>query len=163
MSGGIIRASSGQIITPCGVSVRLLRGERAIRLRKEWTHPTEASSVVPLAVLFGKIDGRNLQHVMRDVAEVSRRVDATRKYTLSPTVRRKIIMRDRMHCRWCGAPGQSPDIGPDGRKWHIDHVLARARGGSDDESNLVLACATCNLAKRANDWGAPRPIALEEA
>lgn len=30
----------------------------------------------------------------------------------------------------------------------VDHVLNRARGGSDDDSNLVAACRACNESKR---------------
>jgi len=29
----------------------------------------------------------------------------------------------------------------------VDHLVPRSAGGTDDDSNLVLACATCNLAK----------------
>ena len=30
----------------------------------------------------------------------------------------------------------------------IDHIIPKARGGSDDEDNLWLACRLCNNAKR---------------
>ena len=33
--------------------------------------------------------------------------------------------------------------------WEVDHVVAKANGGTDDMTNLVPACWTCNLAKRA--------------
>ena len=29
----------------------------------------------------------------------------------------------------------------------IDHVIARSRGGGDQDGNLVLACGPCNVAK----------------
>lgn len=31
---------------------------------------------------------------------------------------------------------------------HIDHIQPKSAGGSDDESNLALACSFCNLAKQ---------------
>lgn len=31
--------------------------------------------------------------------------------------------------------------------WHVDHVLARVRGGSDDLSNLKATHVDCNLSK----------------
>lgn len=29
----------------------------------------------------------------------------------------------------------------------IDHLVPRSKGGTDDETNLVLACRTCNIDK----------------
>jgi 5-methylcytosine-specific restriction endonuclease McrA len=43
-------------------------------------------------------------------------------------------------CHYCKA-----EI-PFGRR-HVDHAIPLARGGSHLESNLVIACSTCNLAK----------------
>ncbi len=31
---------------------------------------------------------------------------------------------------------------------HLDHLTPRARGGTDDASNLVAACASCNSTRR---------------
>jgi HNH endonuclease len=33
---------------------------------------------------------------------------------------------------------------------HIEHIVARQHGGSDDASNLALACHRCNLRKGPN-------------
>jgi len=35
----------------------------------------------------------------------------------------------------------------------IDHIIPKARGGSDDEDNLWLACRLCNNAKRTQVSG----------
>ena len=43
---------------------------------------------------------------------------------------------DLWACAYCGHPWE-----------HVDHVLARSRGGSDEPENLVPACAECNLSK----------------
>ena len=51
-------------------------------------------------------------------------------------------------CLYCCEPG-SEQYGPDGRRWHIDHKYAVARGGDNLDDNLALACATCNLEKKA--------------
>src|SRR5215213_10448687 len=46
-------------------------------------------------------------------------------------------------CAYCGVPlPLEPVI-------HVDHKLPLSRGGSNDPSNLVLACAHCNLSKGA--------------
>jgi hypothetical protein len=34
--------------------------------------------------------------------------------------------------------------------FHIEHIVAEQHGGTDDESNLALACAWCNLVKGPN-------------
>lgn len=34
-----------------------------------------------------------------------------------------------------------------GASFHIEHILPRSRGGSDDPDNLALACPSCNLHK----------------
>ena len=36
---------------------------------------------------------------------------------------------------------------------HIEHVVARQHGGTDDHSNLALACHRCNLRKGPNLTG----------
>lgn len=58
-----------------------------------------------------------------------------------------------MECGWkcfyCGKDGNQ-DNGPDGRIWHVDHAYPVIRGGDDQPDNHVLACATCNLDKKAS-------------
>lgn len=51
-------------------------------------------------------------------------------------------------CFYCGEQGESQK-GPDGRNWHVDHAYPVSRGGDNEQDNLVLACATCNLEKKA--------------
>lgn len=34
-----------------------------------------------------------------------------------------------------------------GKNYHVDHVVPISRGGTNDISNLVIACAQCNLSK----------------
>lgn len=59
-------------------------------------------------------------------------------------------------------------VGLRGQTWGatLEHIVARAHGGTDDLRNLALACARCNHGKgirtdrlRAND---PRVLALRE-
>jgi hypothetical protein len=59
---------------------------------------------------------------------------------LSIAVREFVLRRDGHRCAYCGAT-----TGP----FHIDHVLSVARGGSDDPTNLTVACKPCNLSKGA--------------
>jgi hypothetical protein len=52
----------------------------------------------------------------------------------------RILHRDRFSCRYCGARPGSDLL-------EVDHLVPRAKGGSDDEANLVTACKTCNSRK----------------
>lgn len=47
-----------------------------------------------------------------------------------------VIKRDNGICVYCGEPATT-----------ADHVIPVSRGGTDDRSNLVAACAICNGAK----------------
>lgn len=70
------------------------------------------------------------------------------KYT-DPRRRRearfRLVARDGRHCHWCG----------DRLAWKamtLDHVIDLADGGTNADSNLVLACKACNNERgREND------------
>jgi 5-methylcytosine-specific restriction endonuclease McrA len=76
----------------------------------------------------------------------------------------RLVERDGLTCHYCHAKLASADMSegwayhaasdawmltPGYRYCHIDHVIPMSRGGSDDLSNLVLSCSTCNEAKGA--------------
>ena len=43
-------------------------------------------------------------------------------------------------CEYCGFLQEFS-----GLRFHIEHIVARQHGGSDESSNLALACPECNL------------------
>ena len=49
--------------------------------------------------------------------------------------------RQKGHCYWCGVKV--------GKKYHVDHVIPLALGGSNGPENIVIACPPCNLSKNA--------------
>lgn len=54
-------------------------------------------------------------------------------------------------CAYCGEPTARP---------HREHVVPLSRGGPDDPTNIVLACASCNLSKGArlpSEWRSNLP------
>jgi hypothetical protein len=57
----------------------------------------------------------------------------------------RILKRDGYRCQVCGAMASD---GPDVRL-QVDHKLARACGGTNDDTNLWVLCETCNRGKRA--------------
>jgi hypothetical protein len=48
-----------------------------------------------------------------------------------------------------------------GYRFHLEHIIPIARGGSDGPSNRALACATCNLAKSDRTSGIDPQTNLE--
>jgi hypothetical protein len=49
-------------------------------------------------------------------------------------------------CAYCKKEG-TPQKGPDGRVWHVDHIYPRDLGGDNKKDNRALSCASCNLSK----------------
>ncbi len=67
-------------------------------------------------------------------------------FDVTPTVtRRKLFMRDRYTCAYCG-------VVQDSRRLQAEHIVPESRGGGYSWMNLVSACAGCNARK-----GARRP------
>lgn len=61
-------------------------------------------------------------------------------------LRWRVFKRDNYRCRYCGE---------DRVILHCDHMVPVSRGGSNDESNLVAACGSCNSSKGAkllSEW-----------
>ncbi len=48
-----------------------------------------------------------------------------------------VFLRDRFQCQYCGAPEDLT----------FDHLVPRSRGGHTTWSNVITACAPCNLKK----------------
>lgn len=52
-----------------------------------------------------------------------------------------IYLRDGLACAYCGQGVEQ------GVKLSLDHIITWSRGGSNDASNLVTCCTTCNSAR----------------
>lgn len=57
-------------------------------------------------------------------------------------------------CFWCSLMV--------GQVYHVDHITALARGGSDNPDNLAIACPSCNGSKQDRlpyvEWMPPNPL-----
>jgi len=60
-------------------------------------------------------------------------------------LRKQILQRDAGLCQPCLRAGRVA------RGTHVDHIAAKARGGSDDHSNLQTICIDCHKAKTATE------------
>jgi 5-methylcytosine-specific restriction endonuclease McrA len=80
------------------------------------------------------------RHVRRLHAH-TRRARKTGK--VSRDIAQKLLRLQRGKCACCGRRV--------GRKYQLDHVVALARGGAHDDSNLQILCPPCNRRKGAKD------------
>jgi len=64
-------------------------------------------------------------------------------------VRRKVRERAGNRCEYCGLNQEDSPLA----SLHIEHIRPKKHGGTDDETNLCLACIDCNLRKGANLTG----------
>lgn len=60
------------------------------------------------------------------------------------SVRYEVLKRAKYRCELCGAHEDQAAL-------HIDHIIPRSKGGSDDISNFQSLCVTCNTSKRDRD------------
>jgi 5-methylcytosine-specific restriction endonuclease McrA len=58
---------------------------------------------------------------------------------LTPTLRERLAGQQNWRCCYCGIRMEGGPSEPT-----FEHIVPRARGGTDDESNLVIACRRCN-------------------
>lgn len=90
-------------------------------------------------------DGRGVLELMRkvvleiDPSLVPARVPPRRR-PLPQSTRTRIMERDAYRCRQCGSH----------YRLHVDHIVAVANGGADDDENLQTLCEPCNLTKGAS-------------
>ena len=106
-------------------SLRLLRRDKVVALAH---YPTPARS--------------EKEHIRIPAVVVLKQYVATPRKTHSFTAGtlRTVLIRDKFACQYCGCKLSMKS----GTK---DHVLPSSRGGSDNLSNLVAACKSCNNKK----------------
>ena len=63
---------------------------------------------------------------------------------VSGSIRYEVLKRAKYRCELCGAHETQAAL-------HIDHIIPRAKGGSDDLSNFQVLCMSCNTSKRDRD------------
>lgn len=62
--------------------------------------------------------------------------------TISPALRRRVAVWARQRCCYC-----LTQVEVIGDALEIDHIVPLYAGGKTEESNLCLACSSCNQAK----------------
>jgi hypothetical protein len=68
---------------------------------------------------------------------------------MKAATRRFVRQRARERCEYCHLPqAAQPFV-----TFHVEHIIAKQYGGSDDPENLCVACALCNSFKGPNLTG----------
>lgn len=80
----------------------------------------------------------------------NKKMSVTKKKSgqVSKKLRTEIIQRDNYTCVNCKFKAESYETS----RLHVDHIIARVNGGTNDPSNLQTLCSTCNLIKHAHDF-----------
>jgi len=63
---------------------------------------------------------------------------------VSDSVRYRLLKKANGRCSLCGATKKETVL-------HVDHIVPRSKGGTNDESNLQILCLKCNLGKSNKD------------
>lgn len=65
---------------------------------------------------------------------------------MDAATRNLVRNRAKRRCEYCGLRQSAVPLVP----FHIEHIIARQHGGTDDSSNLAFSCHHCNLHKGPN-------------
>lgn len=82
------------------------------------------------------------RYYLRHKKEIIAKRKAVYKYRPRSGVRRrfKILSKFGFTCQYCGR--KAPEV-----ILHIDHIIPRSKGGSNNSENLTVACMDCNFGK----------------
>ena len=67
---------------------------------------------------------------------------------MDSTTRNLVRSRAGLRCEYCRLPQKYSEL-----THHVEHIVAKQHGGSDQADNLALACHRCNLHKGPNLTG----------
>lgn len=65
---------------------------------------------------------------------------------MDPSLREVVRRRAGDACEYCRIPQAATFLIP----FHVEHIVSRQHGGTDDPSGLALACDRCNAYKGPN-------------
>ena len=78
---------------------------------------------------------------------------------MGPQIRAQVRERGANICEYCQLRQEDSPLAA----LHIEHIIPKVHGGSDELDNLALACVDCNLHKGTNPAGIdPETNALTE-
>lgn len=129
----------GKVLTQNGVVEPVKSGRSTAGYRLNTDNLTEAHR----ASLSALCDERLDEYIDKRGQAIWGHRGAGRDY-IPGSIRYKVLKRAKYRCELCGAHEDQTAL-------QIDHIIPKARGGSDDLSNYQALCATCNANKRDTD------------
>jgi 5-methylcytosine-specific restriction endonuclease McrA len=63
---------------------------------------------------------------------------------------KKVLLAVWKRGKCCYHCGTDLELEDHGKTWDVDHVIPKARGGTDSLGNLVASCIHCNRSTRDN-------------
>ena len=94
------------------------------------------------------ITKHNLQEII-EIPEVYKKDFSEKKQKvrepISKSLRHEVFKRDNYKCVECGATNKELTL-------HIDHIIPKSEGGTDELNNLQTLCDKCNLSKSNRKW-----------
>ena len=126
------------------------RASPARNLHPDRGHLAIARTVIRPSHLGNRPPGMQRERRVRQFGDPPARVAGTPVHrglaqARQPTparLRFTVLQRDGFRCQYCGRTAADPGV-----VLHVDHVVPVAVGGATSASNLVTACADCNLGK----------------
>jgi len=130
--------------------------DEPITMSNENDGPFPSLSITGHSIGCFTVDDSSIYDRFFSAGVLKRRKANNVKQLRVPVVRLRNALGDSCSwtCFYCRSVGDE-SVGPDRRSWHVDHVYPIAKGGDNQADNLVLSCATCNLAKKhqtANEY-----------
>jgi HNH endonuclease len=68
---------------------------------------------------------------------------------MNESIRERVRVRADHCCEYCQLHQDDSPLA----RLHVEHIIPRKHGGTDDEANLALSCIDCNLHKGSNLTG----------
>ena len=103
------------------------------------------ASLAMLCLVFGAASGETQEVEGETSDRNSSNSTGKSRRRFGPKIRSAIWNASNRRCHYCHCHLESWL----GAHMHLDHLVPLARGGADEEENLVASCPSCNLEKHA--------------
>ena len=89
--------------------------------------------------------GGYFKNLCKRYGEVKKQKKPKDRDPITSSIRHEVFKRDKYKCVECGSTKEE-------RTLHVDHIIPKSKGGTDELDNLQTLCEVCNLAKSDRNW-----------
>lgn len=129
----------GDVLTRNGIVVPVKKGRSIIGYRLV----DDSQSMAKRASLIEMCDEQVAEYISKRGGAIWGHRSLSEGY-ISGSIRYEVLKRAGRRCELCGGHEEQVAL-------HIDHIIPRSKGGSDDISNFQALCVSCNTSKRDRD------------